>query len=128
METRATTVTTLEDLLDAVHATYRESGERWWFRGQADATWDLVPKVWRTHDEQDERYLTNLFYQKAKLRHAQFPNDADYAGWLALMQHYGLPTRLLDWTESALIGAYFAMRSHGTCRWIGNPAMPRYGC
>jgi hypothetical protein len=104
------TITSLDNLVEAVRTVYRETGDRWWFRGQTDAGWDLVPKVWRTHDEQTERYLTNLFYQGAKLRQSQFPNEDDYAGWLALMQHYGLPTRLLDWSESVLIGAYFALK------------------
>jgi hypothetical protein len=42
------------------------------------------------------------------MRYAHPPDATDYAGWLALMQHYGLPTRLLDWSRSPLVAAYFA--------------------
>ena len=39
------------------------------------------------------------------------PDDDDLLNWLVLMQHHGAPTRLLDWTESAFIGVYFAYRN-----------------
>ncbi|MGH8579260.1 MAG: FRG domain-containing protein [Gammaproteobacteria bacterium] len=105
-----TTVSTLDELTDVVHETFQKTKSRWWFRGHPDSRWELIPKVWRGYDGTTERYLTNLFYQRAKLRHASFPDDNDYAAWLALMQHYGLPTRLLDWSDSALIAAYFAVK------------------
>lgn len=82
---------------------------KWLFRGQPDANWNLLPSVHRGYSPQQERYLTNEFRVRARSRYADCPANDDYPGWLALMQHYGLPTRLLDWTYSPLVAAFFAV-------------------
>ena len=83
--------------------------QRWLFRGQADARWVLSPSVHRGYTPQQERYLTNEFRVRARSRYFSCPVSNDYPGWLALMQHYGLPTRLLDWTYSPLVACFFAL-------------------
>ncbi|HYD60815.1 MAG TPA: FRG domain-containing protein [Noviherbaspirillum sp.] len=85
------------------------TSERWLFRGQANAGWRLSPSVHRGYTPQQERYLTNEFRVRARSRYFSCPMSNDYPGWLALMQHYGLPTRLLDWTYSPLVAAFFAL-------------------
>jgi hypothetical protein len=83
--------------------------QKWLFRGQSDARWVLAPSVTRGYTPQQERYLTNEFRVRARSRYLTCPLSNDYPGWLALMQHYGLPTRLLDWTYSPLVAAFFAV-------------------
>lgn len=86
-----------------------DTDRKWLFRGQADARWELLPSVHRGYTQQQERYLTNEFRVRARSRYSACPANDDYPGWLALMQHYGLPTRLLDWTYSPLVAAFFAV-------------------
>lgn len=96
------------DLSREVKALYN-TDHKWLFRGQPNAAWNLLPSVHRGYSAQQERYLTNEFRVRARSRYAQCPANDDYPGWLALMQHYGLPTRLLDWTHSPLVAAFFAV-------------------
>lgn len=104
------TIESIDQLTKAVLKTFRETHTRWWFRGQKDQSWDLLPSVRRGYSKQREKFLTNLFYTRSKTRYTNSPLASDYGGWLALMQHYGLPTRLLDWSSSPLVAAYFATK------------------
>lgn len=76
------------------------------FRGHADVDYVLSPSLARPpHKIENERDLVDL----AKYRYPDvFRDDMTPIQLLALLQHYGIPTRLLDVTESALVALYFA--------------------
>jgi len=80
-----------------------------WWRGQADASWNLVPSLYRKGFAVKESNINNRFRMLAKARYAHCPSEDDLFAWLFLMQHYRLPTRLLDWSESPLVALYFAI-------------------
>ena len=83
-----------------------------WFRGHADASWKLTPKLYRAEFVgSDENEIRHEFKSRAlQLIQGRIPEDK--WEWYFLMQHYGVPTRLLDWTENALIAVYFAVSEH----------------
>src|SRR5688572_9039340 len=87
--------------------------QNWVFRGVGDAhKHQLVPKIGR-----DPRLyslpLERVIFANFKRRAPQFINIRGMTEWdlLALAQHHGLPTRLLDWTTNPLVAAYFAVTS-----------------
>lgn len=85
--------------------------DKFWFRGHAHVKWSLTPSALRyKHQSDRERalQLVSEFKRVAEIKLSRPPAVGEHLKWVQLAQHYGLPTRLLDWTESATIGLYFA--------------------
>ena len=78
------------------------------FRGQADSSFDLTTSLMRlgeAYERQEGHLLRN--FRKYALRDAVSWVDSVW-DWLAVAQHHGLPTRLLDWTYSPYVAMHFA--------------------
>lgn len=84
---------------------------KWIFRGVTNVVHELIPSIGRGAGEESiidrENNLLSCFRREARPYLAYLPSDE--WEWLALAQHHGAPTRLLDWSESPLISTYFAV-------------------
>lgn len=106
-------VGTIDELLQFVNGLYQKHGLRLWYRGEENANLTLVPSIQRSKKRIDsERYITNEFYIRARQILNNPPAKHNYAGWVSLMQHYGMPTRMLDWSQSPLIAVFFAAETY----------------
>ncbi|MCZ6626187.1 MAG: FRG domain-containing protein [Deltaproteobacteria bacterium] len=122
------------------HAAMRDIGNPIWptfiYRGQADADWPLYPSLARKAIDARLSAQQTIELERAALKEFQelahhylppsaIPVEGDLGAWWILMQHYGVPTRVLDWTESLFVALYFAvqgrLRRPGVV-WVVHPA------
>ncbi len=132
------TITDINGVMEAAEFLEQRSKSLVWWRGHGKdkwvdkkgvaRDWKLVPGVYRSNNNDPYRYETNLvvsFKARAPSRQGNLPNSDRPDEWLVLMQHHGLPTRLLDWSASILTALYFAVRDHqqqNGALWAINPA------
>jgi len=85
-------------------------GNTTWYRGHSDASWSLMPGIMRGGAGLSEGSSLARFKQSAAMLTERLPTTS--FDWTFLMQHYGVPTRLLDWSESPLVAMFFAVESY----------------
>ena len=93
---------------------FGQSHKGWLFRGHRSIRWKLETSLERAarrcgvNQQEYERRIFEEFRRHAHTYLARTPKDEDTLEWLALMQHHGAPTRLLDFTTSFWIALFFA--------------------
>lgn len=128
---KATTLLEFNGCIDKIRkdwATKKGGEPQLWFRGHRKSSWPLVPKLYRPHEPikallEYEDEIREEFVRRAPSLTSYRPANA--WEWYFLMQHYGAPTRLLDWTEDPSIGLLFALIDsdglHDAAIWVLEP-------
>jgi hypothetical protein len=115
MEIKTITIESWKQFIEVMTATTYKG---WAFRGHSDAQWPLLStlsryfETYKIHPDawpQQESRILRIFKRKAHLFLNHIPAADDDFQWLALMQHHGAPTRLLDFTWSPYVAAFFAL-------------------
>lgn len=85
--------------------------KQWIFRGHESYRFPLKPSIARIKPKEETiQSMEGKMLEELQRRYLNLPGD----GWglLALAQHHGLPTRLLDWTQNPLAAMFFAVDKH----------------
>ena len=99
-------ITTLLSFITQIQKFESQSDHTYFYRGHSDSRYKLQPSIYRNHG-----YLENedvMFNELITHNPSEFLSCRNAIDYLVKMQHYGLPTRLLDITTNPLISLFFA--------------------
>ena len=108
----------LRDFMNEIEQRIGDQSEALWYRGVGSAARSLQPGLYRHPSISEPAKLLELeksMIVRFKQRSVPYQTRPLNSSWdyLFFMQHFGLPTRLLDWTENPYIGLYFALTDAG---------------
>jgi hypothetical protein len=111
-------VQAIDELIVEVKQTYHSWGTATlpWFRGEPESETPLLPKLYRNPTGHSSE---NIIVQRFRSLGPAYgsglpvPTPEHNDHWLYVMQHVGVPTRLLDWTEGLLQATFFALNGSG---------------
>jgi len=111
----------IESIIELHKLSESLSDRGWYFRGVSNHEFMLTPKIGRLFSssspnslaDSEEKIFRRFVREAPACLGSRLP-ESDWE-WLAIGQHHGLPTRLLDWTENLLVAAYFSCSTHPDC-------------
>lgn len=121
---------------------FQQTHEVSWFRGSNNSSHKLIPSLFRHPSKKSIEQISTVELDIARVfaqRSPPFVQQIFKDEWekMFFMQHYGIPTRLLDWSESPLIALYFALTGgdrtatnklkNDAVVWMLNPAEWNHG-
>jgi hypothetical protein len=109
----------LEDEDEIWNWAERHAGQSWIYRGQRDAGFPIRSSIercarqmlWERPRSELEIGIYRRFQRHAHLYVDSIPSEEEVIEWLALIRHFGAPTRLVDWSYSFHVALFFAARA-----------------
>ena len=108
-------VASIAKFFEILESTLKTTQNSFWFRGHANIKWELCPSALRHNKSELRNKALKIMQEEFKrFSYKKIPNPpiiSDDLSWAGLAQHYGLPTRFLDWTQNPVIALYFCVSS-----------------
>jgi len=111
---RVVELVSINQFIELVQEGIKRAGTPLWYRGCCDHSHGLIPTLYRHPTTREASKLIELetkILSRFRQRSVPYQSRPLNSPWehLFFMQHFGIPTRLLDWTENPYVGLYFAL-------------------